>query len=105
MAYKDNVTGENVSKCLCVILLVLQSCILDYYLVENHSLAWIGFSLVDLVIIILWIAALYIAYKQCRKRTHEVRKAIRTSPDELRVAYVAWLVYAVGYSKTPRIRT
>jgi hypothetical protein len=98
MAYKDKVTGENVSKCLCVILLVLQSCILDYYLVENHSLAWIGFSLVDLVIIILWIAALYIAYKQCRKQTHEVRKAIRTSPDELRVAYVAWLVYAVGYA-------
>ncbi len=98
MACTDKVTVENVSKCLCVVLLVLQSCILDYYLVENHSLAWIGFLLVDIIIIILWIAALYIAFKRYKRKTHKVSKAIRANPDELRVAYFAWLVYAVGYT-------
>ena len=98
MACKNKVTVENVSKCLCVVLLVLQSCILDYYLVENHSLAWIGFVVVDVVIIIIWIVALYIAFKQYRRQTHAANNEIRASPDELRVAFVAWLVYAVGYT-------
>jgi hypothetical protein len=98
MSFKDKVTVENVSKFLCVVLLVLQSCILDYYLVENHSPAWIGFVVVDVVIVILWIAALYIAFKQYRRQTHTVNTQIRASPDELRVAFVAWLVYAAGYT-------
>ena len=66
-------------------------------MVENNSLAWIGFVLVDVVIIILWIAALFIAFKQYRRQTH-VNNEIRENPDEMRVAFVAWLVYAVGYT-------
>lgn len=103
MACKDKITAESVSKCLCVVLLVLQSSILDYYLIENHSLAWIGFVLVDIVIIVLWIAALYTAFTHHQRQTNSARKADkeqlqRTNPDELKVAYLAWLVYAVGYT-------
>lgn len=95
---EGRLTVESVLKVFCVVLLVLQSCILDYYLVENDSLAWIGFVLIDIVIILLWIAALFIAFKQHQRETHEASTAMTSSLDELRIAYVAWLVYATGYT-------
>ena len=102
MPHQNIVSAEKVSKILCVVLLLLQSCILDYYLVENKSLAWIGFVFIDIVVVALWVIALIVAYKQNQRKTSHDHSSTQTTtsspPDELRVAYVAWFVYAVGYT-------
>lgn len=106
---------EIFGKVLCILLLLLQGGVLDYYLVtESKTSSYFGFVSTDIIVLIIWFVVVFIAKSRCniwmklqhprcpkfkirwRSRRHvdQVDSRCREDyPDELPYAFVAWLAY------------
>ena len=106
---------EIFGKVLCILLLLLQGGVLDYYLVkESKSSSYLGFITTDVLVLIIWLIVVFIAktrfdiwmklqHPNCpkfklrwrsRRNDDQVDARYREDyPDELPYAFVAWLAY------------
>ncbi|XP_065066841.1 uncharacterized protein LOC135692585 [Rhopilema esculentum] len=94
---------ELAAKISCIILLVFQGAILDLYLVKEHDTRWASFVIADVTVICVWVVCLITAHRFFKFKQDEVDagKDPEEYPDELPLAFAAWLVYAALL--TPRI--
>lgn len=84
------------SKVTCIILLVFQGGILDIYLVKENDSRWAAFAAADVAVIVVWVLCFVAARKFFKLKKDEVDagKNPEDYPDELPLAYAAWLFYA-----------
>ena len=89
MAWKTGILRRVVARIFAVILLILQGVILDYYLiVQENSSAWFAWIVTDAIVLIAWVFAMWMSHRKSQSAT-------KTTKDELKFAYLAWIVYAV----------
>lgn len=106
---------EIFGKMLCILLLLLQGGVLDYYLVrESKASSYLGFISTDIIVLIVWLIVVFIAKSHCniwmklrhpscpkfklhwrsRRNDDQIDSRSREDyPDELPYAFVAWLAY------------
>lgn len=105
---------EVIGKILCIVLLLLQGGVLDYYLVVEGSHSYWGFITTDVIVLIVWIVIVFVAnthfnvfmkrqypklprmkFMWKRRRNLDQIDALhrREYPDELPYAFVAWFAY------------
>lgn len=109
---------EWIGKVLCILLLILQGGILDYYLVTHREtssfnetlpieyknvvvMEYFGFITTDIVVLIVWVVLMILArrrfvMKQKRRRLDQADgRDPGEYPDELPYAFIAWFAYAI----------
>ena len=107
---KCRVDFEIVGKVLCILLLILQGGILDYYLVEHHEFRSLGFITTDVIVLAVWIGVIFLAkrkwllkLKKRRQRNGETDgKPSDDFGDEIPYAFVAWFAY-VAITLVPEV--
>lgn len=78
---------------LCLIIVLIQGVVLDYYLVEHKNIYWYSWVIADIAIIFVFMMAFIISYrhlmvaKACLKNTPILTGA-------LPLGYFAWFVYS-----------
>ena len=65
---------EVIGKLLCLILLVLQGAILDYYLYEHHDYKSLGFIATDIVVVVIWISVMFMAKRKFLSKLKRMRR-------------------------------
>ena len=98
---------EIVGKAVCIILLILQGAILDYYLVEHHEFKSLGFIATDIVVVAIWIGVMFMAKRKfLSKKFRKIRRIKEKTDgkprpveiehdgaDEIAYVFIAWLAY------------
>ncbi|XP_001625815.2 uncharacterized protein LOC5504945 [Nematostella vectensis] len=104
---------EMVGKVCCIVLILLQGAVLDYYLAVKHASKSLGFIATDIVVVIVWIAVVFVAKRRChihmklrlprcprlrmrwkgRDRGDRIDAPDEEYPDELPYAFIAWFAY------------
>jgi len=94
---------ELASKVVCIALLVFQGGILEIYLVKEHNTRWSAFAVADILVICVWIFSFVAARRFFQQKKDEIDagKDPEDFPDELPLAFFAWLFYAALL--TPRV--
>lgn len=106
---------EVIGKLLCLILLVLQGAILDYYLYEHHDYKSLGFIATDIAVVVIWISVMLMAkqkflskLKRMRRKTEKEKTDGRPKrpasdyADEIPYLFIAWLAY-VSITLVPEV--
>ena len=107
---------EVVGKALCIILLVLQGAILDYYLVEHHEVRSLGFIATDIIVLSIWIGVMFMAKQKFLSKLRKRRRAKEKvdgkrqreeverddGADEIAYVFIAWLAY-VAITLVPEV--
>lgn len=90
------------SKVLCFSLLIFQGILLNAFLAKLHSNSWWGWCAADVLILVVWSVCLAIVWNSFirTKRRMQVGDHVdgrdpEQSPDEIKYAYAAWLVYVI----------
>lgn len=96
---------EIVGKALCIILLILQGAILDFYLVEHQDYNHLGFIATDVVVVSIWIGVMFMAKRRFLSKLKKIRRRAQTEivdgkapdeyADEIPYVYIAWLAYVL----------
>ena len=92
---------EVVGKLFCLLLLIGQGAILDYYLVKHHEISSLGFMATDILVLAVWISVMILARRRfINKKKRQADQldaghAPEDFPDEVPFAYIAWFAYAV----------
>lgn len=91
---------EIAGKVLCILLLMVQGGILDYYLIKHHELESLGFITTDVLVLAVWIGLMVLAKRRfdAKKKRSEDEADARLPedyPDEIPYAYIAWAAYAI----------
>jgi hypothetical protein len=85
------------TRTLCLLLVLLQGGIIDYYLVINKSMYWMAWVAADVAVAVVFIVAFIWSYRQLRHARH-----FKTNDDteiaSLPLGYITWLVYATVLS-------
>ncbi|ELU17874.1 hypothetical protein CAPTEDRAFT_219189 [Capitella teleta] len=76
---------------ICILVLLFQCAILDYYMISHNTLIWCLWALPDLIVVGIFIWAFIVSYRYLR-RTSDSEPM---EGGELPLGYVAWGVYAV----------
>ncbi|KAK3730520.1 hypothetical protein QZH41_005735 [Actinostola sp. cb2023] len=105
---------EIFGKILCIILLLLQGGVLDYYLVKKSSSSYLGFITTDVIVLAVWVTVVFVAKSHCniwmkmrhpkfpkfkvswkKSRNFDQEDAMHREnyPDELPYAFIAWFAY------------
>lgn len=85
------------ARVFAVILLVFQGILLDYYLIiDAESSWWFAWITTDAIVLSAWIFTMWMSHR----KSQSVNTTIK---DELKFAFVAWIVYAVHV--VPQIAT
>ena len=88
MARKTAIYRRVFARVLAVTLLVLQGVILDYYLIiEENSPWWFTWIITDAVVLFAWVFTMWMS--------HRKSQGANAMKDEIKLAYIAWIVYAV----------
>ena len=88
MARKTTIYRRVFARVLAVTLLVLQGVILDYYLIiEENSPWWFTWIVTDAVVLFAWVFTMWMS--------HRKSQSANATKDEIKLAYIAWIVYAV----------
>ena len=107
---------EVVGKALCIILLILQGAILDYYLVEHHEVRSLGFIATDIIVVAIWIGVMFMAKRKFLSKLRKRRRAKEKvdgkhrpaevewddGADEIAYVFIAWLAY-VAITLVPEV--
>lgn len=107
---------EAVGKALCIILLILQGAILDYYLVEHQEVRSLGFIATDIIVLAIWIGVMFMAKQKFLSKLRKRRRAIEKvdgkhrraevefddGADEIAYVFIAWLAY-VAITLVPEV--
>lgn len=85
-------------KVLCLIVLVTQNALIDYYLIQfgggtgfRRGYIWI---ICDSLVLIFWAVAFVMVRIRAKQPYPEIPKKERHIPQELPFAYCSWLIYA-----------
>ncbi|KAJ7363519.1 hypothetical protein OS493_009674 [Desmophyllum pertusum] len=90
MARKTGIYRRAVARIFSVSLLVLQGVILDYYLIVQESSSWwFAWIITDAVVLFAWVFTMWMSHRKSRSL------ATTATKDEIKFAYLAWIVYAV----------
>ena len=84
------------ARILAVSLLVLQGVIMDYYLIVEESSSWFAWIITDAIVLFAWLFTMWMSH-----RSRII--AMTDRQDEIKFAYLAWIVYAVHL--VPKIST
>ena len=91
MASKTAIFRRVFARILAVSLLILQGGILDYYLVvEKSSSTWFAWIITDVIVLFAWVFTMWMSHRKSQSRRVETM-----AKDEIKFAYIAWIVYAV----------
>ena len=90
MAQKTGIYRRLAARVLALGLLILQGAILDYYLIVEESSSWFAWIVTDVIVLFTWVFTMWISQRNGRKFAKP-----RGSTDEIKLAYLAWIVYAV----------
>ncbi|XP_059152674.1 uncharacterized protein LOC131938587 [Physella acuta] len=88
------------SRVLAVILICLQGCVLDYFLVHYQNHNWYAWIAGDVAVILSFLVTFFISYREL-KFVHDANSSIhkamksRVEPGSFPLSYFAWLVYSV----------
>ena len=89
MARKTAIFRRVCARVLAVTMLVLQGVVLDYYLiVEESSSWWFAWIVTDAIVLFAWVFTMWKSHRKSQS-------ANGMTKDEIRFAYIAWIVYAV----------
>ena len=103
---------ETVGKAFCIVLLILQGAILDVYLYEHHDYKSLGFIATDIIVVLCWIAVMFMAKKKVLSKLQKLRRRARREEvdgkapdeyaDEIPYVFIAWLAY-VAITLVPEV--
>jgi len=80
---------------VCMLTLVTQCVLIDYYLVVYHGVLWAIWIVADLVIVVLFSVMFVISYRYLKRRPLVVMPAqLRECLGELPLTYIAWFLYS-----------
>ena len=91
MAPKTGTYRRFAARVFAIALLILQGAILDYYLIVEESTSWFAWIITDATVLFTWVFTMWISQRQRRK----FAKQRESTMDEIKFAYLAWIVYAV----------
>ena len=89
MAPKTGIYRRIAARVFAIGLLILQGAILDYYLIVEESSSWFAWIVTDAIILFTWVFTMWISQRSRRKLAKP-----NESMDEIKFAYLAWIVYA-----------
>ena len=87
MARRTGIYRRALARFLAVVLLVVQGAILDYFLISGKPSSWLAWIVTDVVVLSSWLVAMWMSQRKSLRSTDQVK-------DELKFAYIAWVVYA-----------
>ena len=105
---------ETVGKAFCIVLLILQGVILDYYLYKHHDFKSLAFITTDIIVVVIWVGVMFMAkrkfllkLKKMRRRNVKEKvdgggKAPDEYADEIPYVFIAWLAY-VAITLVPEV--
>ena len=89
MARKTAIFRRLFARILAVAILILQGTILKYYLIiEGNSSWWYAWVITNAVVLSVWVYTMWVSHRKSQN-INAVAK------DEIKFAYIAWIVYAV----------
>ena len=89
MEKKTAIFRRSFARFFSVCLLVLQSTILDYYLIKDEaSSRWFAWIITDAVVLSTWALLMWISSRKSQI-------VDRKDKDKMKIVYVAWVVYAL----------
>ena len=83
------------ARIICILVLIYQMIILDYYMVTFYNKLWWFWVIPDIISIAVFCWAFVISYIHLKKTSHEKN---HTRGGELPFGYIAWGVYAIFLS-------
>ena len=89
MAPKTGMYRRLAARVFAIGLLILQGAILDYYLIAEESSSWFAWIVTDAIVLFTWVFTMWISQRNRRKFGKSSE-----SMDEIKFAYLAWIVYA-----------
>lgn len=106
---------EIVGKAVCILLLILQGGILDYYLVEHHATKSLGFIATDVIVVAIWLGVMFMTKRKFISKLKNVRRkkdktdgrprhveVESNGADEVAFVFIAWLAY-VAITLVPEV--
>lgn len=82
------------TRILCLILILLQGIILDYYLVKHKSIYWSSWFIADIAVVLIFVTAYIISYRHLILAKDAVVKNTPIQTGALPLGYLAWFVYS-----------
>ena len=82
------------TRVLCLVLIILQGGVLDYYLVIYKDIDWVSWILADIAVILVFITAFIISYRHLQLAKDAVIRNIPMQTGALPLGYLAWFVYS-----------
>lgn len=79
---------------LCLIIVLIQGVVLDYYLVEHKNIYWYSWIIADIAVIFVFVMAFIISYRHLLLAKSAVMKNTTIQTGSLPLGYFAWFVYA-----------
>lgn len=87
------------TRILCVLLVLLQGVVLEYYLVKYKSIYWSSWIVADIAVILVFVTAFIISYRHLLLSKDAVVKNTPIQTGALPLGYLAWFVYS-GFLST-----
>ncbi|XP_045164167.2 uncharacterized protein LOC123528478 [Mercenaria mercenaria] len=82
------------TRILCLVLLLLQGVVLDYYLVKHKNKYWASWIVADIAVIVVFVTAFIISYRHLQVAKDAVVKNTPVQTGALPLGYLAWFVYS-----------
>ena len=94
-----NFIVELLAKVVSIGMVLFQGILLDVYLVKFHNQLWWSWVIVDFLLLCSWVILMVMLWRAFNKRDLEVDSVDgrdpQKSPDEIRYAYIVWIVYSL----------
>ena len=97
-----NYVVEILAKVTCVGMVLFQGLLLNGYMVLFHNRLWWLWSIVDLLLMLSWSILMIVVWRAYRKKERMKKEIdlvdgidLTKFPDEIRQAYIIWIIYAV----------
>lgn len=82
------------TRILCVLLVLLQGVVLEYYLVKYKNIYWSSWIVADIAVILVFVTAFIISYRHLLLSKDAVVKNTPIQTGALPLGYLAWFVYS-----------
>ena len=84
------------TRVLCIIIVIIQGGILDYYLVVHKNMYWLGWIAADVAVLLTFIMAFVISYRHLRLVLDSSSNTTHVEAGSLPMGYIAWLIYSLA---------
>ena len=82
------------TRVICIMFVVLQGAILDYYLIKHKNIYWYSWVIADLALVFVFTMAFIISYRHLILAKESAIKNLHVQTGGLPLSYFAWFVYS-----------